>query len=224
MLIHAVTAEQMSEIDRRAQQEYGISQSFLMENAGKAVAEEIDKDLRLSSVVGRPSSAKIAVLCGKGNNGGDGLVVARLLSEKGAGIIVFMADDAPRAGAALENFRIAENMGLDIRPIRIFDPSVFSIAVDAMFGTGFKGELPPDFAKAGVALNAASVKTYAVDLPSGLDATTGAAASATPKAFKTVTFGLPKAGFFVKDGPRVCGNIVVRDIGFPPELLREYSR
>lgn len=229
MTLRAVTAEQMSEIDRRSQEEYGIPQHVLMENAGRAVAEEIIGDLgwstdhsQQSTMVRKPC---IAVFCGKGNNGGDGFVAARILHKCGAKVVVYAeASDGIKEGAAAENFRSAVKAGVNIRSLCDFQLPVFDVAVDAMYGTGFKGELVGEYPVIGEILNAAGVKIYAVDVPSGLDATTGMASECTPKAFKTITFGLPKIGFFINDGPRVCGEVVVKDIGFPPQLLKEYSR
>lgn len=222
-----VTAEQMSEIDRRARDEYGIAQSILMENAGRAVADEIIRDLggstdhsQQSTMVEKP---RIAVFCGKGNNGGDGFVAARILHERGVEVIVYAAETLKmKEGAAAENLNAAARAGIDIHPLSDFQLEGLDIAVDAMFGTGFKGEFSGKCAVIGKTLNAAGIKIYAVDIPSGLDGTTGKAAVHTPKAYKTVTFGLPKTGFFINDGPRLCGEVVVKDIGFPPELLQEY--
>lgn len=221
---HAVTAEQMAEIDRRAQEEYGITQAVLMENAGLAVAKEILEDLGSAPASGHPLPTRIAVLCGKGNNGGDGFVAARLLNASGANITIFAAAiGGVKKGAAADNLMKVQELALDIRLLDDFLPEGFDIAVDAMFGTGFKGELNGVYANAGAALNSSEIRVYAVDISSGLDATTGYASKNTPQAFKTITLGLPKNGFYIKDGPRISGEILVKDIGFPQELLREYS-
>ncbi len=230
MSLRAVTAEQMSEIDRRAQEEYGISQSALMENAGRAVAEEIVKDLEQSTDHSQqstiPGGIRTAVICGKGNNGGDGFVAARYLAQNPIMRVTIFVPSlfSTKGGAAAENFDRATKKGIEIFGLNDFFAVLhkYDVALDAMFGTGFKGEVSGEYAEAGKALNISKVKIYAVDIPSGLDATTGKASEHTPKAYKTVTFGLPKTGFFLNDGPRVCGEIVVKDIGFPSELLKEY--
>ena len=218
-----ISAEIMAEIDRRAQEEFSIPQIVLMENAGRSVSEDIIKDL--SSI----KDKRIAVFCGKGNNGGDGFVIARYLADKTPGqLIVYVMDSENiRQGAALENFEKIRKMELDIRPMK----NVFTekgvienmdIGVDSIFGTGFKGELPEDCAALGSKLNLLDIRVYAVDVPSGLDATTGVASKDCPRADRTITFGLPKQGFFQQDGPDVCGEIVVKDIGFPRPLLEPY--
>jgi len=207
----------MTEIDRRAREEYGISQNTLMENAGRSAAEVILND---NPVIAKEN---IAILCGKGNNGGDGFVIVRRLSERSPKRLTVYATDPSniRPGAALDNFNAILKMGLDIRDIKEFKGSSedFTMIIDGIFGTGFRGELPGFCASIFKDINTSSIKTYAIDVPSGLNATTGEASKNCFKARKTVTFGLPKQGFYLKDGPAVCGEIVVKDIGFPKELL-----
>ncbi|MFH1395122.1 MAG: NAD(P)H-hydrate epimerase [Candidatus Omnitrophota bacterium] len=220
-----VTAFEMAEIDRRAQEEYGISQSILMENAGKSVAEVISEDCTSLD------KERIAVFCGKGNNGGDGFVAARhLIRKKPLELVLFVMDmDKIKSGSAQDNFISARKEGISIRSLEEFNlleknERDFTIAIDALFGTGFKGELPKNCSNLGKMLNSSkNVKIYAVDIPSGLDATTGQASQNVPKAKKTITFGLPKKGFFINSGPFLCGEIVVKDIGFPQKLLSEYN-
>ena len=220
-----VTAFEMSEIDRKAQEDYGISQSVLMENAGKSVAEAVTKDF--SSL----KKERIAIFAGRGNNGGDGFVAARYLSERSPSrLVIYTARmDKMKPGVACENFLIAKKMGLDIRPLKDFldskeDYINFTIGIDALFGTGFKGDLPEECENLGKKLNFHDIKIYAVDIPSGLDATSGEAGENVPKADKTITFGLPKQGFFLKAGPRLCGKIIIKDIGFPKKLLKSYVK
>jgi NAD(P)H-hydrate epimerase len=219
----AVTAHQMAEIDRRAQDEFGISQDSLMENAGRRVAEAVISD--------SPSikNERIVIVCGKGNNGGDGFVVARLLrQEVPERLTVFaVGAESRKEGAALHNFELAREAGIKILPIyKILTPEAgledYTICIDALFGTGFKGELSEEYSRLGEALNSLACRRYAVDIPSGLDSTTGIAAKNCFKADKTITFGLPKKGFYLEDGPRVCGEIILKRIGFPETLLKEY--
>jgi len=218
-----VTAFEMSEIDRKAQEVYGISQATLMENAGRAVAEVIFEDFKPLE------KESIAVFCGKGNNGGDGFVAGRYLSKKTPRklVIYTVSNDPPKSGAALENFTRAKESGLIIRPLKDFlslneNDISFTIGIDAIFGTGFKGNLPEECENLGKKLNSSNIKIYAVDIPSGLDATSGSAGENVLKAEKTITFGLPKQGFFLKAGPNLCGRIVIKDIGFPKKLLKQY--
>jgi len=218
----AVSAEQMAEIDRRAQSEYGMPQSLLMENAGRSAAELIARDLSPLK------DEKVLVLCGKGNNGGDGFVIARYFAQLSPAKLTIYVTDLfnVRPGAALENLDKIKKMGLDIRPIEDLSASGgiggFTVAVDALFGTGFRGELPENCRRAGEELRTSNIRTYAIDVPSGLNATNGEAAEGCVEAFKTITFGLPKKGFYLNEGPRCCGEITVTDIGFPDALLEPY--
>ena len=218
-----ISAEEMAEIDRKAREDYGIPQAILMENAGRSATEVILTE------TDSLKNEKIAVFCGKGNNGGDGFVIGRYLANKSPGrLTVYVTDPANiRQGAARDNFEIIRKMGLDIRLIKDFLASAetagdFTIGVDAIFGTGFRGELPEEYASLGKFLNSCDIRRYAIDVPSGLDATTGVASKDCINAYKTITFGLPKQGFFIKDGPDVCGEVIVRDIGFPLALLEPY--
>ncbi|MFH1552093.1 MAG: NAD(P)H-hydrate epimerase [Candidatus Omnitrophota bacterium] len=218
-----ITAEIMARIDLQAQEDYGISQAVLMENAGRSAAEVILADLP------QVRGAKIAIFCGKGNNGGDGFVLGRYLANESLErLTVFVMDaDNVRQGAAYDNFKIIQKMGIEIRPMKDFllgeNPSGdFTVGVDSIFGTGFRGELPEECAAVARLLNSYGIRLYAIDVPSGLDATTGTVSKDCFRAFKTVTFGLPKQGFYVKDGPAVCGEIIVKDIGFPRALLQPY--
>ena len=222
-MIKSVTTKIMSEIDRKAQDEYGIPAAVLMESAGTVVAEHIISDL--SSLKGK----KIAIFCGKGNNGGDGFVIARHMEEKHPGSsVVFLIGEAKGYGTcAHDNYDIAKEVGVTMRPLTDFLSAEtcreeFSAVVDSIFGTGFHGELPLEVSKLGKIINELKIPCYAVDVPSGLDSTTGEGAPNCIKATQTITFGFPKTGFFEKDGPTVCGEIVVRNIGFPEELLDKY--
>ncbi len=219
-----VSAQQMAEIDSRAQEEYGISQFFLMENAGRSVADVILEDT--ASI----TDEKILIICGRGNNGGDGFVVARILAEKSPRRLTVFASspETIKQGSAFDNFKAVRDMGIEINPAEKLasegsGTDGYTISVDALFGTGFKGQMPEEYASLGRMLNSSNMKRYAVDIPSGLDSTTGAAAENCFKADKTITFGLPKKGFYIEKGPEVCGEIIVKEIGFPPELLKEYE-
>jgi hydroxyethylthiazole kinase-like uncharacterized protein yjeF len=218
-----ISAEAMAEIDRKAQEDYGIAQIVLMENAGRSAAEVILGEL------GSLKDEKIAIFCGRGNNGGDGFVVGRYLANESPGrLTIYIADpDNIRQHAARDNFEIIRKMELDIRPMedvlaREEALRDFTVGVDALFGTGFRGELPKEYAVLGERLNSSELRLYAIDVPSGLDATNGVASKNCFNACKTITFGLPKQGFFINDGPKVCGEIIVRDIGFPSALLKPY--
>jgi hydroxyethylthiazole kinase-like uncharacterized protein yjeF len=212
-----VTAQEMAEIDRKAQEIYGIPQKTLMEDAGTAVFQTILSDTP------NIKNEKIAILCGKGNNGGDGFVIARKLAEKyPQRLIVFVVDkNNIREGSSLDNFKIIQDLGVDIRKIEDFllDED-FTVLIDAIFGTGFKGSLPESISSIGEKVNSLTCKKFAVDIPSGLDATTGKASKNSLKSDKTITFGLSKYGFYIEDGPDLCGEVIVEEIGFPEDLLK----
>ncbi|MDD4956036.1 MAG: NAD(P)H-hydrate epimerase [Candidatus Omnitrophica bacterium] len=218
-----VTSEIMAEIDRRAIEDFGIPEEHLMENAGRSVADVIISE---NSPINRK---KIIVFCGKGNNGGDGFVVARHLAELAPRELVVFSpgNEEIRRGPAKKNYsRLSELSGVTIRGIGsvegITDICGFDIVVDSIFGTGFKGEMKDPYVRAARLMNGAGARVYSVDVPSGLNATTGEAGSDCVKAYRTVTFGLPKEGFYLRSGPGVCGDVSVRDIGFPDELLAPF--
>lgn len=219
-----VSAREMTDIDREATEKYGIPQRVLMENAGRAVAEVITAD------IGDLSEASVAVLCGRGNNGGDGFVASRyLLNTPLRGLTVYVSEpEKIRSGAAKDNFTKISSTGVEIRPAEDFvavdrDRPAPDFLVDALFGTGFRGDLPVTYLKIAERALEENIRVYSVDVPSGLDSTTGEARGGSFKAFKTVALGLPKKGFYTGKGPGLCGVITVADIGFPKELLEKYS-
>lgn len=217
-----VTALQMAEIDRRAQEEYGVSQDELMESAGKSVFEEMCSDL------GPLEGKNIAILCGKGNNGGDGFVIARYLSDESPGGITVYSEkeEKIKEGSARDNFIRMREAGVPVKRAEDFhlpEGGGLSAFVDSLFGTGFQGKLPEVYAEIAGRVNSSGVKVYSVDVPSGLNATTGEVQGECFRASKTITFGLAKKGFYEDKGPEYCGEVVVKKIGFPEELLEEYK-
>lgn len=211
-----VTAEEMRRIDRVTIDERGVPAGHLMEQAGLAVAADVAEHFDLGTVV---------LLCGRGNNGGDGFVAARILAQAGWAVTVVHADDpAPASGPAREAW---EKMPATISRRRFseFDRerltgflSDFDVAVDALLGTGTAGPLRSPWREAVEALNAARIPVVSVDIPSGLNPDTGAAEPAV-LAFRTVTIGLPKIGMVQGHGPSCCGTVRVAPIGFPRDLL-----
>ena len=219
-----VTAKEMAEIDRIAQEEYGISQSILMENAGRSVADAVLADTP------EISKSSIAIFCGRGNNGGDGFVGARhLYAKKPKRLTIYVSGaEKIKPGAAKDNFDKISGFGMEIRDAGELlslekERGDLSVFVDSLFGTGFKGALPAEYREIAEWVFVQGCRVYAVDVPSGLDATSGEAPGGSFKASKTVTFGLPKKGFYAGKGPEACGEIIVADIGFPRELLERYS-
>ena len=212
-----VTGEQMARIDRRAI-ESGTPGADLMEAAGRGVAAVL-KDL-LDGFRDR----RITLLCGKGNNGGDGFVVARLASDGGATVRTFLlasADDV--RGDARTHLERAQACGLHIQEIRTPEdlPKVeqaladADAALDALLGTGIRGGPRGLVGEAIALLEKATCPIVAVDLPSGLNADTGRADGSCAKATCTVTFGQPKRGQFFHPGRALCGRLHLIDIGLP---------
>ena len=207
-------AAQMADIDARTAQEWGVSSALLMENAGRAAAY---------AVAGRwPCERRIVVLCGPGNNGGDGFCVARTLSNLGYGVLCFSGADPGRYGADAAAQRNAwllsggEIQPLEQLPLRLRDDDV---AVDALFGTGLQRPLTGVYAQAVELLQRRKIETAAVDIPSGVSCDTGRVLGAAPKCVLTVTMGLPKPGLFIYPGKDLSGEIVVAELGFARRLL-----
>lgn len=217
------TAEQMREFDRRAAEEFGVPSLDLMENAGRYVFEAV-RDM-LGSVKGK----RVTVIAGRGNNGGDGFVAARYLCDAGADVAVYLiGNPADIKGDAKTNLDALTKVNLHVEPIQSAADIQNSLAcsdaiVDAIFGTGLKGEiegLPADVINA---INASGRPVVAVDIPSGLDANTGLIWGVCVKADCTVTFALPKLGLLMYPGASYVGKLVVVDIGIPPQLYEEVN-
>lgn len=218
--MRTVTAAQMREIDRRTIEEYGIPSYELMEKAGKAVAEETAR------LVGRPTN--VLVLAGKGNNGGDGLVAARYLHQKGYQVQVLLFSEGKKLKAdSARNFVanaklsipcriVGEHFAWETVPGLLKEPEVI---IDALFGVGLDKPIGEPYRGLIEILNRDNKKVISVDIPSGLDSDTGKILGVCVKARMTVTMGLPKKGFYEGMGPEVTGKIEVADIGFPKELL-----
>ncbi len=216
-------AEQMRAIDRWAIEQQGVPGIELMERAGAAVAAAVERLAR---------DGPVTVLCGKGNNGGDGLVAARLLREAGREVsVVLTAPPAELRGDALENLRRLPGEP----PVRL-DGSPFSghgggtagavlegraAFVDALLGTGFSGVPRGEVADAIRALEDLAAPVVAVDVPSGVDASSGAVAGAAVRATATVTFHAAKPGLWIMPGKDHAGAVEVADIGVPRGAPRE---
>jgi len=217
-----LTREQVRELDRRAIEEFGIPGILLMENAGRAVADEA---ARLAESAG---SCRAVIVCGKGNNGGDGYVVARHLANRGLKPAIFvLARFDEISGDAMLNLEIIRRMGLDVTEVtsdyglrRIERAAAGAgVVVDALLGTGARGEVRGPIRSAIEVINRAGKPVVAVDLPSGLDANTGAILGACVKADVTVTFVAAKAGFSQSEGPQQTGRVVVAEIGVPRKII-----
>ena len=196
------TAEEM----REAEATYSGPTLDLMERAGEAVAASVERRY--------PDARRVSIWCGPGANGGDGLVVARLLHASGRAVeVLLLADEARIRGDALENLRRAREVGVAFRA----EAGRADVVVDALFGTGFTGVPRRDAAAAIEMINASGDPVVSVDVPSGIDASTGEVAGVAVRASATVTFHGVKLGLVVAPGRFQAGEIEVADIGLEHE-------
>lgn len=213
------SAEQMRRIDESAQADYRIPGVILMERAAWTVLEEIGR------FIGSLAGKRIYIFCGKGNNGGDGLALARMLPEFGAEtIVVLMAEPEQYRGLAGENLARIEPFGVKRYLWNQFDLTELNQAdliVDALLGTGTVGAPGGVIAATIEAINHSQKPVFAMDLPSGIHVDTGQVEGVAIKATRTITFGLPKPGLLIFPGAEMAGELIVRPIGFPPPLLKD---
>jgi len=213
-----LTRAEVRELDRRATAEAAVPSLELMENAGHGATE-----LVLSRY---PAAKRVAIVCGTGNNGGDGFVVARLLKTHGREAHVLLAGDASRLrGDALANQHAWIDAGgslvsvtegaLDALAAALADAD---LVVDALFGTGLDRELTGLAREVVLGIEGAHKPTLALDLPSGLDADTGATLGVAVRADVTATFARKKRGLCTPAGAAHAGEVVVVPIGIPPEI------
>jgi NAD(P)H-hydrate epimerase len=226
-----MTREQVRAFDERAIREFGIPGAVLMENAGRQAAERLLAALRVQALAGRRGGPpwRIAVVCGRGNNGGDGYVVARHARNAGHEVECFSTCDASQlSGDAALNRSIVERLGIPV--LRIATAAELADAirsweradalVDALLGTGAKGAPRGETAAALRALETVRGPfRLALDVPSGLDADLGTVDGECFSADLTVTFVARKPGFDPESSRRYTGEVVVADIGIAPEVL-----
>ncbi len=224
----ALGRDEIREIDRKAIEEYEIPGIILMENAGRNVAEEVFK------MLAGTEKARVAIFCGKGNNGGDGFVIARHLYNKGVDVSVYSTTEVSRAlsdGDASMNMKILLNMNLEIKELQEehigkIEKALhgYNVIVDAIFGTGLRGEVREPIRTLIAKINEADIPVVSVDIPSGLSCDDGSVLGTAVKATKTVTFVAAKTGFFQKSGKEYTGELIVSDISVPKELIEEHQK
>lgn len=212
-----LTRRQVREIDRIAIERYHIPGIVLMENAAIGVCDAACEMLDDNCV------GQVLIVCGGGNNGGDGLAVARHLHNRGADVTIALTiDPAKYQGDARINWNIVQAMNLPAEP---FDAGVIArtrplLIIDAIFGTGLEQPPRPPFDAIAAAINASRVPVLAIDVPSGLDCDTGnPLGEIAIVASRTVTFVAEKIGFANPDAARFLGKVILADIGCPVELL-----
>ncbi|MDQ7797879.1 MAG: NAD(P)H-hydrate dehydratase [Candidatus Edwardsbacteria bacterium] len=217
-----VTTSQMREIDARAIKKYKITGLALMEKAGRALADQA------AAMLGDQRS--VCLICGKGNNGGDGFAAARMLAEKDFRATVFLLGRIGQVkGEALTQAKKLGKSGSKVREIVSAAGLAFlkkelagsHLVVDAIFGTGFQGPADKLAGQAIEAINSSGRKVLSADIPSGVDGETGQATGPAVRASVTVTMGLLKTGLLFHPGKELAGRVIVADIGFPEKCLAE---
>jgi hydroxyethylthiazole kinase-like uncharacterized protein yjeF len=196
-----LTSAQVKEVDALTQERFGIPVYWLMEAAGWQVAR----------LCGQPA----AIVCGVGNNAGDGLAAARHLHRWGRLVSVCCVEADRLRGPAARELDALRRIGVEVSSELAIDGA--EVIVDAIFGTGITRAPEGRFAEWIESINASGKPVIAIDIPSGLDADTGVAYAPTVRATTTVTLGLPKPGLLKGDGPRLSGGVLVADIGVPSE-------
>jgi NAD(P)H-hydrate epimerase len=211
----AVTATQMAEVDRITVEELGFDVLQIMETAGRAVALFVRRLLG-----GDPREKRIVVLCGTGGNGGDGMVAARHLANWGAVVEIFLSK-RPERGPALHQLTILERLGFAIHePGESASLPPADLIVDALLGFSLAGAPRGETARLIEIANRHDAPVLAVDLPSGMDATSGEGFEPCIHATATLTLGLPKTGLIIPNARKITGELVVADIGIPAEAYR----
>lgn len=218
-----LTRDQVRALDRRTIDEYGVPGVVLMENAGRGAADVL---IRLG-VHGR-----VVVCCGKGNNGGDGYVMARHLDNHGIAVgVLHFGEPAELVGEAAVNYQIAKRSGVQIDIYRDLTLPLAEIqlrlataewVVDALFGTGLSGAVRSPYDQIITAINSSPARILAVDIPSGLDCDRGAPLGTSVRAHHTATFVAPKSGFANPAAKEWLGQVHVVDIGAPRKLVSAF--
>lgn len=211
-----VTSTQMKEIERRAD-EAGLSYYQMMENAGIGAAEQMTSK-------GAVAGKRVVIFCGKGNNGGDGFVVARKLTEKGASVQLILVEGEPQTVDAIKNRKICESMaipmiGMEEEKEISHSVEAADLIVDGIYGTGFHGELREPVRKITRMINQSKAVVYALDIPSGLNGDTGDADEDTVRADFTIVFHQLKPAHIDEKCRSCYGQIICISIGIEAVLM-----
>ncbi len=210
--------DNMKEIDRISIEEYGIPSLVLMERAALSVAEYIEKKLI------KTGKERIICVCSCGNNGADGLAAARILSDKGYNCDVRIVSANAKKTSEFEHQLNIIARYPDINKISKVDYSAYNIIVDAMFGIGLSRDMSGVYANEAELINAADAKVVAVDIPSGINSSTGMVMGKCVKADYTITFGYKKLGLVMYPGALYCGKNVVADAGFTRKAIDKVKK
>jgi len=207
-----LTPAEMAAVDKAAA-ESGIDSFALMTSAGAAVAAAA---MRLY-----PGALRFAVLCGPGNNGGDGYVAARFLAESGAAVALFQLGDPERLKGDAE--RAYSEWTGDVEPLEEYQPQDGDVVIDALFGAGLSRDVPGEVEDVISAVRWADLPVIAIDLPSGIDGATGEVLGAAFSATQTITFMTRKPGHLLMPGRELCRALDVIDIGIPARIVRAHA-
>lgn len=209
---YLLNAEEAGRLDSISIQEMGIPSLVLMERASLSLAERVRKHVNRKE--------KILVVCGMGNNGGDGVAAGRILMEWGYDISIFLLGNREKASPEMHTqLKIAEN--LDMQFVEAPDLMEYPVLLDAVFGIGLSREITGSYAEWIEKMNTSGSKIISVDIPSGVSAGTGAVLGTAVKADITVTFGENKLGLLLYPGYLQAGKVYVEDIGFPGAALKK---
>ncbi len=211
------TVAEMREMDNAAVTKYGIPTEILMENAGNATYQVIKKEFGTQN-------KKFAVICGGGNNGGDGFVVARKLHSNGSNVAVLLLTKKEKyQGAAKQNLDIISKLPIELREVISAEEIKHGIAdadgiIDAIFGTGLDRNVEGIYRDAIQAINESKKVVFALDIASGINGDSGQEMGISVKADYTITFGLPKLGNLLYPGYERDGKLYVTHISYPPSI------
>ncbi|HEX2446136.1 MAG TPA: NAD(P)H-hydrate dehydratase [Vicinamibacterales bacterium] len=222
--MRVLNAEQMREADRRTIEDVGIPSLVLMENAGRQVVAAIEASFA-EALQGR-----VAVLCGRGSNGGDGFVVARTLMQRGVDVLVLLLGSVAEVrGDARVNLDVLGRIGLTVVEVtdaqawelHFSEVSRCDLIVDAIFGTGFRGPIQGMLETVVADVNGSGIPVVAVDVPSGLSADSHEPPGDSIEASLTVTLAAPKVPLVLPPAERRTGDLVIADIGIPQGVIDE---
>ncbi|MCL2410851.1 MAG: NAD(P)H-hydrate epimerase, partial [Treponema sp.] len=217
-----VTSAQMRLIEKMAIEELGIPALLLMENAAIRTAEHCFR------ILGSAKNPKTLIVCGSGNNGGDGMAIARHLHIKGVKTkVLFVGDINTVKGETLTNLKIVQKLGILIEQIHKdsdyanlqTEIESSDLVADAIFGTGLARNVEGDYKKLIEAINRYAKFVVSVDIPSGIHSDTGRIMGCAVKANETITFGFPKTGLFLFPAAEYAGKLHIEDISIPYLLI-----
>lgn len=220
-----LNGEESNQIDRKAIENWGMPSEVLMENAGRSFVQLLSKQ---NSQIPH----KVVVLAGTGNNGGDGLVIARWLINRGKSVqVLVVGSESGLSPTTRANARILQNYNAEVsfseNLSKSLDQKSFAhhdLLVDALIGVGISGPVRGEYRRIIKQVNGSNITVASVDLPSGLPADSGNPPGVCIKADLTITMGFPKIGSLLPPGPEYVGNLQVASVGYPKPLLNEFDK